>query len=278
MTRFIRQLFGGLSVLLVLICFGCLRDLSGITMDRDGHIYSINNRPGVFARCEADGDSLRCKPLPYRLNTYRSYDFEGITWVTDSMFYTVIEKTDNQCSTDCNLSQQVLAFQIDPKGYVISAACDPLEIPLFKNDNPDCRFANCGLEGVAYDSRHNRLYIAKEHSQARLFVAELDERHCPTGNVLQMKPPKTYASYSDLAYSAKRHSLFVLSSRQEGFFEWDLKENRIILNSDEAYPDVRPFIQAHIPTEGIYIDDRNDSILLLAEDGALYTAKLPEKP
>ncbi len=272
--RSVAAVMAALAGIMVITAAGCLHDLSGLTMNSEGRILAVNNRPGLFAWCEPDSGRLDCKKLTFRLPTYSHYDLEGVTWVGNNRFFAVAEKRDNQCLAGCELSQEVMAFTLDDKGEVVAGPCGPLIIPLYADDNPDCPFANCGLEGVAFDPDRKLLYVAKEADQPRLFAVQLDGRLCPDGAFKQLALPRPFPGLSDLAYSSKRQSLFILSSRGHGFYGWHLPSKEIRIDSSR-YPECEPFFQAHIPVEGIYVDDSTDTLLLLAEDGALLTLSLP---
>ncbi len=265
----------GMTLLFAALSGSCMRDLSGLTVDSQGRILAVNNRPGVFAHCKPKDGRLDCESLPFDVELYRRYDFEGVTSVNEHLFYAVIEKRNNNCLSGCELSQEVLAFRLGKDGKVRRAACPGLTIPLFEKDRKNCRFANCGLEGVAYDPDRNRLYVAKETWEPRLFSVSLDENHCPTGEFQEIHPPETRRAYNDLAYSSKRQSLFILSGYYHTFLEWNLKENRIVLNAEKDLPEATRFMEEHTATEGIYIDDETETVWLLTEKGAFFTARLP---
>jgi len=264
-----------LCITSVIVGAGCMKDLSGLARDKTGKFYSVNNRPGLVARCDIDMEKgkSRCKALPFELQTFENYDLEGIVWVNEKLFYVVSEKRENQCFEKCTLSQEILPFTINEQGRVVQAACSPMQIPLLPGDDPNCRAANCGLEGVTYDAEKNVLYVAKEHSEPRIFRIPLDEQQCPIGRYEELDVAKLFPAYSDLAFSAKRRTLFVLSSRGGGFVELDLATKRVLFSSDSILG-VREFIKAHIPTEGILIDDEKDMVYMMAEDGAFFSMPL----
>ena len=264
------------SAAIAVLAAACLfRDLSGVSIDSKGRLLAVNNRPGLFALCEMDGDKFTCKKLAFRLSSFERWDLEGVTWVDENMFYAVSEKRNNQCFSACELSQDVVAFRIDEDGFVSEARCRQVRIPLFESDNEDCSFANCGLEAVAFDIDRNVLYVGKEMYQARLFRLELDKDHCPTGEFKEIEPPRRVLSYNDMHYSKKRRSLFVLSLKVEAFFEWNLPTNRIVFDS-KTLPETGKFIRENIPVEGITFDERSDEIILLAESGKYHKVKLPD--
>lgn len=256
-------------------CAARLHDLSGLAKDGKGNIYSVNNRPGVFVKCERMGDKLDCERLPYKLTTYERYDLEGIVWIEGEFFYVVSEKRDNICAASCALSQDILLFRIDHEGMVEAGHCAPFTIPVFESDDADCPYANCGLEGIAYDSQQKLLYIAKERKKRRLFKVPLNENLCPSGTFEEITPPEEAlpVAFSDLYFSKARQSLFILDSRGERFYEWKLSEERIGYDSN-INPKVKAFILNNIPTEGIYIDDAKNEAHLLAENGAFLIVPL----
>lgn len=253
---------------------GCVRDLSGLTLDGQGRVLAVNNRPGVVLRGTLHGDTLDLHPLPFRLSTLMRYDLEGIAYVDDDLFYVVSEKEDNACVGGCTLAQDVIPLRLDEDGYVAPSRCARLRLPLFADDDPACAFANCGLEGVAFDGERNLLYVAKEAFKPRLFAVQLDDSHCPTGNFVELHPPLAYPGYNDLAYSAARHSLFILSTRAHAFYEWRLDVDRIGLQSRDM-PEAAAFLARTPVVEGLALDDKNHQLLLLAESGAFARFPLP---
>jgi uncharacterized protein YjiK len=273
MARFI-------SLLVVLTMMGCvmaaclMKDLSGLTLDSRQQILAVNNRPGAFVQCRQAGDKLDCTPLVFEMARYERYDFEGVTWVNDSLFYAVIEKRNNQCLAGCELSQEVLPFRINEKGRVVEAQCGSLTIPLMRGDDPGCAFANCGLEGITYDSRRRLLYVAKEIHKPRLFAVQLTGELCPTGSFVEIAPPERMSSYNDLAYSRARDSLFVLSSEDRRLIEWRLGDHSIGLRS-ELIPELHRFLFAVPIVEGVAVDDAAGRVMLLAESGRFISVPLP---
>jgi len=268
---------GWFLIFVALALGGCWRDLSGLTADGQGRILVVNNRPGAFLLCAPDGDSLDCKRLAFRTTRWERYDLEGVAFVRDDLFYAVSEKRDNQCLGGCSLMQDLLAFRIAEDGCVVPAACGSLTIPLFEGDDPECGFANCGLEGVAYVPERNLLYVAKEYSQARLFAVQLDGRQCPTGVYAEARPPEPLSSYNDLAWSPRWESLFLLSANDSRFVAWNLQTNAVVLRSEDV-PEAAAFMKAHRSTEGIWIDDAQNRVLLLEEGGAFGAFELPPLP
>lgn len=251
-----------------------LRDLSGITKNSKNEWVTVNNRPGSFAVCSPKGDELDCKRLKFNLQTHELLDLEGITYIEDNLYYVAIEKRNNQCLSGCTLSQEVIAFRISASNEVYTDSCGSLKIPLYQNDVEDCSFANCGLEGIAYDKDRNRLYIAKEMVQPRIFMAQLDENKCPTGEYKEVAPPLVMITYNGLAYSSKWQSLFLLSTRRNMFYAWNLTTNSISLKSSQI-PKVQEFLETKDLVEGIYVDDESNTVVLLAEDGSFISAELP---
>jgi|GEM_PF-2697666 len=264
-----------LGALLAMLMSCGLSDLSGITKNDKNQWIVVNNRPGAFAVCEDAEGSVNCERMKFNLATHKLLDLEGITFVGDNLYYAVIEKRNNQCLSGCELSQEVVAFRISASGDVYTDSCGSLKIPLFDTDIEDCSFANCGLEGIAYDSDRNRLFIAKEMVQPRIFIAEMNKDKCITGEYREVSPPRVYMSYNGLAYSSKWQSLFLLSSHHKSFYAWNLVRNEIVLRSEDM-PTMQKFLDNNDLVEGIYVDDETNQIVLLAEDGSFVSAKLPE--
>lgn len=263
-----------LVILLTLTVSCSLRELSGLTKDGQGRFVAVNNRPGAFALCRQTDNKLDCRRLPFHYPLYSSYDFEGVTWVTENLFYAVIEKRNNHCLSGCSLSQDIIAYRIDEQQQVVAAQCDNVHIGLYEDDVEDCPFANCGLEGIAYVSDRNLLMVAKEGQSPRLFAVQLGEDHCPTGSYVQIKAPEPMASYNGLTYSEKRRSLFILSTAEHRFYEWLIGEKRIGLRS-ESIAEADRFLRETAQVEGIYVDDEQDRLLLLAEGGEFLSVPLP---
>lgn len=261
--------------LLALAC--AFHDWSGMTLDDRGRILAVNNRPGAVGLCEDSGEELVCTPLPFEMRNYSRYDFEGIAWVGPELFYVVSEKRDNRCMADCRLSQDVMAFRINARGEVAAAACGTVTIPLLRGDNPRCPYANCGLEGIAYDARRRMLYVAKEAEQPRLFALPLNEDLCPTGQIAPLRPPVALSSYNGLAFSQARDSLFILSTRAARLYEWRLSDNRIVLRSEDI-PALHHFLTTVPIVEAVTVDDAAQRLYLASERGRFLSVPLPPPP
>ncbi len=259
----------------LLLLTACVRDYSGITRIRAGEYLITNNRPGFFETCELteDGQGLKCRRLSFMVSKYQFYDFEGVAWVNDDLFYAVIEKRNNRCMFGCKLEQFILPFHIDQRRRVTIGSCGEMEIPLQKGDDPNCPFANCGLEGVAFNPSENLLYVAKERDRKRLFKVPLKDDFCPSGNFEQFEIGDNFSGYSDLAYSEKRKSLFVLSRSDRAFVEYSFVEKKIVLHSRDL-PEAALFMDENPDVEGIFVEDDDGSLVLLAESKAFLRMKL----
>jgi len=269
-----RRLMPLILLFLLLLTAGCLRDYSGISAIGPDEYIITNNRPGIFEHCRMkSADELTCKRLAFKSSEFTFYDFEGVAWVNDKLFYAVIEKRNNRCLAGCELEQMIVPLRIEENRYVTEAACGELELPLFKGDDPDCAFANCGLEGVAYNQQLNLLYVVKEHSEKRLFVVPLDDKLCPAGNFEQMKIDDGLATYSDIAYSQARNSLFLLSRVSRAFVEYSLDQNRIVLHSRDV-PGMTEFFAENEDAEGIFVLDGSSQVLVMGESRAFILADL----
>ncbi len=273
MRRFLTTLVL-LSALLAIA--GCLHDYSGISGINPREYIITNNRPGLFERCRLESaDKLSCRHLAFKSSEFGFYDFEGLAWINDHLFYAVIEKRNNRCLAGCSLEQKIIPLRIEDDTYVTQAACGEMEIPLLKGDDPDCEFANCGLEGVAYNPRLNLLYVVKEHSQKRIFTVPLDGKHCPAGNYGQIQVGDGLANYSDIAYSQARNSIFLLSRVSRDFVEYSLDAGKIVLHARDV-PGMAEFFSANDDAEGIFVLDDTSQIIVMGESRAFVLADLPE--
>lgn len=132
---------------------GLSRNASGLTFNPDtGTLFTVINQPPQVAELSVDGKLLRIMPVA------GVSDIEGITHVEKDVYVLADERT-----------QQLYRVNIGAETTQIETAGRPrLGLAIDVN-------GNLGFEGVSWDERLGRLWVAKEKSPLRvLFVDGLE--------------------------------------------------------------------------------------------------------
>lgn len=129
---------------------GLTRNLSGLTYSPvTDSLFSVINRPAQLAELSTDGQLLRLWPLE------GVDDPEGITHVRDDLFVVASESSSR-------LHWLRLGRDTAPVAHM--AASEPTLAP--------ARLDNFGVEGVAWDARRGRLFLAEEKWPSRVLVID----------------------------------------------------------------------------------------------------------
>lgn len=129
---------------------GLSRNLSGLTYSPDtDSLFSVINRPAQLAEISTGGQLLRLWPLE------GVDDPEGIAHVRGDLFVVASESSSRL---------HWLRLGRDTAPVVQVAASEPTLAP--------ARLGNLGVEGVAWDARRGRLFLAEEKWPSRVLVID----------------------------------------------------------------------------------------------------------
>ncbi|WP_157667773.1 SdiA-regulated domain-containing protein [Comamonas serinivorans] len=130
---------------------GIRRNLSGLSYSSvTGTLFAVINRPSSIAELSTEGELLRLMPLK------GAGDIEGIAHIQGDLFALADED-----------GNRVRWAQIPAQGKPRLLDRAPLSLP-------PSAFANLGLEGLAWDARHQRLLLAQERWPMRVVSLDLD--------------------------------------------------------------------------------------------------------
>jgi len=178
---------------------------SGLTFDAEhNRLFAIVNRPPRIYELQPDGTPVRS----IKLNGFD--DTEGIVYLGDNQFAVVSER-----------KATVSWFAIDADTQEIDyLAVYSLPVGPYPPNNR-------GLEGVAYDPDHKRLFVVKERSPRKVY--EIAWPPPPTGPAdvhepwdAERQPWWGLQNLSDIYYQRDKQHLFVLSRRSKAVVEFTL--------------------------------------------------------
>ncbi|MBA1273253.1 SdiA-regulated domain-containing protein [Stutzerimonas azotifigens] len=181
-------------------------DLSALTFNPDRNtLVAVTNANSRWLELSLDGELLREIPME------GFGDPEAIEYVAPGLYVISDERT-----------QQLLLVRIGDETRVIDAAgAQQLSLAIDRNGNK-------GFEGLAYDSKGQRLFVAKERDPVRIYEIE-GFPQTGTGQVLDVKVSEDaerdarlfVRDLSSLHYDEKYDHMLVLSDESRMVVELD---------------------------------------------------------
>jgi len=191
---------------------------SGITFNKTNNsLLIVSDESSRIYKLSLDGkiiDSLEVN----------GFDLEGITYINDSTLATILER-ERTVVILTDEGKELSRFDIDLYGK-----------------------PNSGLEGIAYNSKNNRLYILNEKSPCLLLVLDL------TGNVLSKKELKIAKDLSGIFIDESKNEIWITSHESKSVYQ--CKADGTVIN---YYPIDIPQV------EGIAIDFNSKKIFLVCD-------------
>lgn len=233
-----------------------VRNASGITFNSENqHLYVVLNGPPVILELARDGSFLR------RIVLNGFEDTEGIVWLKGERFAVIEERRRRLVLLTLPAQATHIAYA-DSEHYLV--------------DGDEAR--NKGLEGVAWNAKLQRFYLAKEKGPRKLYQLSLPQKNERSAYVSipwdVQRRSLGLSDLSDLYYSQKTDHLLLLSDESKTIVEVDstgrevsrlsLEGGNSGLDHDVAQP------------EGLTYDD-GGNLYVCSEPNLLYVFS-PPKP
>ena len=224
-----------------------VEDLSGLTYNYDTKtLFTVDNSKCCILELFLNGDLRRLIP------TQGFHDIEGIVYLGNQVYYLIEERRGNICR-----------FRItEQTNKIEKKASSQITIKNFKK--------NRGLEGISYDHRNDKIFVAQEKSKCIIYQVD----HFSDGK------KKVFADLSSvvddisgLHYDANRNHLFVLSHESAAIIEMTTKGKQVgIFYLQSGYGG----LQQDVPqAEGITFDDEG-RLYVCSEPNLLYVFERPK--
>ncbi|MDR2165772.1 MAG: SdiA-regulated domain-containing protein [Zoogloeaceae bacterium] len=237
---------------------GIVRNLSGLTYNsRAGTLFAVINNPAQIAEITTHGQLLRL------IAVEGVADLEGISYVDGNLFTLIDER-----------EQQVYWVEIDENTRRVDVAkASRLGLGILLN-------GNLGFEGVSWDEKMRRLFVAKEKSPMRIFSID-GATQWRKGNVLDLQirewsPRRPSALFvrdiSSISLHDRTGHLLLLSDESRLLVEYGSKSELV-----SFMPLWRGWhgLKHSIPqAEGVAVDDA-DAIYIISEPNLLYRFERP---
>ena len=228
---------------------GIRKNASALTYNRDSDtLFTATNHPPQIFELSRSGDVVR------RISVTGVDDLEGITHIEGHLYSLVDERR-----------MQIHWVTIDADTKHVNVADAPrLGLNLLQNGNH-------GFEGVTWDKRHHRLFVAKEKPPLVLEIKDLTSTQGIDLQIHEWVPRQPFSRFmrdlSSLEHNEATHHMLLLSDESHLLVEYSAVDELAGI-----MPLWRGFhgLTANVPqAEGVAVG-RNGTIYLISEPNLFY--------
>jgi uncharacterized protein YjiK len=186
---------------------GISENLSGLTYNHGTNtLFAVLNSPERIVEFDRKGRVLRILPVGF------GSDLEGISHIKDNLFAIASEA-----------GNMVWATRIDPTtGTVVPTSQQTLSISFNRKSNQ-------GMEGVSWDNRGNRLFLANEKNPLQIIevhgLLELIETNTANLRISIWNPyfalKQLAGDISSISFNEQSNSMAVLSHESRRVYQFD---------------------------------------------------------
>lgn len=233
---------------------GIHKNISALTWNKDTHtLFSVINQPTQVVELSTEGEILR------RVDLIGVSDPEAIEYIGNNRFIIADERR-----------QRLVMVTINKDDHSIDAS-NAQQITLGIGLN-----GNKGLEGLAWDSRTQRIYAAKERNPIHIFEVTGFPQAPNTTMSIEIKANSKrddrlfIRDLSSLDFDEHYGHLLVLSDESKLILEIDTKGHPI--SSLSLLAGMHGLSQSVPQAEGMALDDQ-DNLYLVSEPNLFYVFK-----